>query len=219
MFFNSVYRWGLREGNPCWLVFQMGFDIYPEKQCTWLHLANLEQWEIQKERQKWMKKVPSYNIFSIPTRESISSCQLITTQLISQSAVKGSVEPEVADKFSAQRNMGNNRQCQSITLSSTDIVHVYKKIQNMLFLMFSPGSSDVLNQFVNFLLPKLDSLWHISVVYRLDTLIVKIKQFTHALEWELFSSTLKFSCIILIQLAILHLYKCNKKWSKGKHSK
>lgn len=68
----------------------------------------------------------------------------------------------------------------------------------MLFLMFSPGSNDVLNQFVNFLLPKLDSLWHISVVYRLDTVIVKIKQFTHALEWELFSSTLKFSCIILI---------------------
>lgn len=56
-------------------------------------------------RQERVKKVPFYNIFSIPTWETIGSCQLITTQLISQATVKGSVEVKVADKFSAQRNM------------------------------------------------------------------------------------------------------------------
>lgn len=141
--FFTVYRWSLREGNPCWFVFWTNLDTYVGKQRTWLELeATLEKHEIQKKLQKWVRKVPSYNIFSIPTWESIGSCQLITAQLISQAAVKRSVEPEVADKFSAQGNTGNNWQCQSITLSSTAVVHFYKKIKKVLILLLSIGSND-----------------------------------------------------------------------------
>lgn len=94
----------------------------------------------------------------------------------------------------------------------------YKKIKNVLILLLSIGSNDFLNQFVNFLLDKFDSLRYMSVVYKADTLTGQSEQkhFTHALEQELFSSNLKFSCRVVIQFAMLHLYKYTKKCSKKK---
>ena len=75
--------------------------------------------------------------------------------------------------------------------------------------------------FVNFLLHKFYSLRYTSVVYKADTLTGQSekKKFSHALEQELISSNVEFSCIVVMQFEMLYLNKYTQKHSKKVHSK